>query len=319
MKTHRRCGSARDAHAQLDNSCVWWFSQITSAAVFGQGGVEIWSRTCLCDYKDIFELHATARILLTRVSICTSPFLLCSAHACCEPQSPREAASMEWWKELGDVVTRHRDGETSLFCRDSNARVGSVISSAGCPSRGAGVSPAKKRMNVSDPGASEAPVRHCWTTPRPSSLYCTPSPWHQRTCSRPRLVRDHFPLSAECIESVICLVSPPGFQCAAALLSVSAAWMLWTTLHHGELGFARVVQTNTNDSILAEVRLGNVLENLLARFWTDLPSLTRLPHHSDIHCFLPLGRQRRLPNLKIPSCTRPGKWAPHLDIGKPCS
>ena len=36
---------------------------------------------------------------------------------------------MEWWKELGDVVIRHRrDGETFLFCIDSNARVGSVIS-----------------------------------------------------------------------------------------------------------------------------------------------------------------------------------------------
>ena len=38
---------------------------------------------------------------------------------------------MEWWKELGDVVSRHRrDGETFLFCIDSNARVGSVISNS---------------------------------------------------------------------------------------------------------------------------------------------------------------------------------------------
>ena len=147
MKTHRRCRSARDAHAQLDNSCVWWFSQVTSAAVFGQEGVEIWIRKCLCDSKDIFVLHATARNLFTHVSICTSPFLLCSAHACCEPQGPREAASKKFWKELGDVVTRLRDGETFFFCRDSNARVGTVISSAGCPSGVAGVSPAKKRMS----------------------------------------------------------------------------------------------------------------------------------------------------------------------------
>ena len=103
---------------------------VNSAAVFGQGGVEIWIRQCLCDSKDIFVLHATTRILLVRVSICASPFMLCSAHACCESQDPREeAASMEWWKELGDVVSRHRrDGETFLFCIDSNARVGSVIS-----------------------------------------------------------------------------------------------------------------------------------------------------------------------------------------------
>ena len=64
------------------------FHMVTSAAVFGQGGVEIWIRQCLCDSKDIFVLHATARILLIRVSICASPFMLCSAHACCEPQDP---------------------------------------------------------------------------------------------------------------------------------------------------------------------------------------------------------------------------------------
>ena len=38
---------------------------------------------------------------------------------------------MEWWKELGGVVSRHRrDGETFLFCIDSNARAGSVISNS---------------------------------------------------------------------------------------------------------------------------------------------------------------------------------------------
>ena len=45
------------------------FHMVTSAAVFGQGRVEIWIRQCLCDSKDIFVLHATARILLIRVSI----------------------------------------------------------------------------------------------------------------------------------------------------------------------------------------------------------------------------------------------------------
>ena len=77
-------------------------------------------------------LHAMASILLIRVSICASPFMLCSAHACSEPQDPREeAASMEWWLELGDVVSRHRwDDETFLFCTDSNARVGSVMSNS---------------------------------------------------------------------------------------------------------------------------------------------------------------------------------------------
>ena len=54
--------------------------------------------------------------------------MLCSA----EPQDPREeAVSMEWWKELGVVVGQHRRGdETFLFCMDSNARVGSVISNS---------------------------------------------------------------------------------------------------------------------------------------------------------------------------------------------
>ena len=50
---------------------------VTSAAVFGQGGVEIWIRKCLCDSKDIFVLHATARILLIRGSICTALFGSC--------------------------------------------------------------------------------------------------------------------------------------------------------------------------------------------------------------------------------------------------
>ena len=50
------------------------FHMVTSAAVFGQGGVEIWIKKCLCDSSGIFVLHATARILLIRVSICTSPF-----------------------------------------------------------------------------------------------------------------------------------------------------------------------------------------------------------------------------------------------------
>ena len=54
--------------------------------------------------------------------------MLCSAHACCEPQDPREAAAS---MELGDVVSRHRrDHETFLLCIDSNARVGSVISNS---------------------------------------------------------------------------------------------------------------------------------------------------------------------------------------------
>ena len=55
----------------------------------------------------------------------------CSAHARCEPRDPREeAASMASWVELGDAVVQHRrDGEPFLLCIDSNARVGSVVSS----------------------------------------------------------------------------------------------------------------------------------------------------------------------------------------------
>ena len=52
------------------------FHMVTSAAVFGQGGAKIWIRQCLCESKDIFVLHATARILLIRVSHCASPFML---------------------------------------------------------------------------------------------------------------------------------------------------------------------------------------------------------------------------------------------------
>ena len=37
---------------------------------------------------------------------------------------------MEWWMELGGVVVQHRqDDEPFLLCIDSNARVGSVVSS----------------------------------------------------------------------------------------------------------------------------------------------------------------------------------------------
>ena len=71
------------------------FHMVTSAAVFGQGGVEIWVRQCLCDSKDIFVLHATARILLIRVSICASPFMLCSARACCEASRSTRRGSLD--------------------------------------------------------------------------------------------------------------------------------------------------------------------------------------------------------------------------------
>ena len=118
-KGHRCCGFARDvAHA------VRFFVFVV---------VFTWSPRlpCLCDASDIFVLHAKARICAIRVSLRNSPFLICSAHARCEPRDPREeAASMEWWMELGDVVVQHRrDGEHFLLSIDSNARVGSVVSS----------------------------------------------------------------------------------------------------------------------------------------------------------------------------------------------
>ena len=58
-------------------------------------GREGWVRNCLCVAGDILVLHA--RISVIRVSIRNSPFLICSAHARCEPRDAREeAASMEW-------------------------------------------------------------------------------------------------------------------------------------------------------------------------------------------------------------------------------
>ena len=62
----------------------------------------------------MFVLHATARILVIRVSFRNSPFLICSAHARCELRDSREeAASMAFL----------------LWCIESNAQVGSVVSS----------------------------------------------------------------------------------------------------------------------------------------------------------------------------------------------
>ena len=105
---------------------------VTSAAVFGQRGVEIWNRQCLSDSKDIFCVARHGQDFVDSCFNLCFPFMHCSAHACCEPQDPRqEAASMERWKELGDVVSPHRrDGETFLFCIDGDARVGSVISNS---------------------------------------------------------------------------------------------------------------------------------------------------------------------------------------------
>ena len=77
-----------------------------------------------------FVLHATARILVIRVPIRNSPFLICSAHARCASGSARRGSLDGMVEELGDVVVQHRrDGEPFLLCIDSNARVGSVVSS----------------------------------------------------------------------------------------------------------------------------------------------------------------------------------------------